>query len=125
MEAANPNGGGLISGPYTGKTFGGAGSQGIGTPAGQLASPNQPSGFGQPIGSGFGGLAALLARGEGVTRVKVWDWMERGGEQSGSSVYIGSKSSPQRRVKVVAIHRLPLHRAKPQRVPNPAPALRR
>lgn len=37
-----------------------------------------------------------LERGEGVTRVKVWDWMERGGIQSGSSVYIGSKSSLQR-----------------------------
>jgi type II secretory pathway pseudopilin PulG len=53
-EATNPNGGALITGPYTGRTYGGA-SGGIGTPASQLASPNQPSGFGQPIGGGFGG----------------------------------------------------------------------
>jgi hypothetical protein len=53
-EAANPKGGGLITGPYTGHTFSN-GSTGIGTPASQLASPNQPSGFGQPIGTGVAG----------------------------------------------------------------------
>jgi hypothetical protein len=56
-EASNPNGGALITGPYTGRTFG-ANAGGIGTPASQLASPNQPSGFGQPIGSGFGGTSS-------------------------------------------------------------------
>jgi type II secretory pathway pseudopilin PulG len=56
-EATNPNGGALIIGPYTGRTYGGTASGGIGTPAGQLASPNQPSGFGQPIGSGFSGTS--------------------------------------------------------------------
>ncbi len=54
LERATPNGGGLITGPYTGKTFG-VGSSGIGTPAGQLASPDaQPRGFGQPIGQPMG-----------------------------------------------------------------------
>ncbi len=57
-EATSPNGGALIIGPYTGHTFG-AGGGGIGTPASQLASPNQPSGFGQPIGSGFGGTSSF------------------------------------------------------------------
>jgi hypothetical protein len=56
MEASNSTGGFLIKGPYTGKTFGSGG--GIGVPAGQLASPNQPSGFGQPIGTGFGGTSS-------------------------------------------------------------------
>ncbi len=54
-EAANPTGAGLITGPYTGKSFSAASN--IGTPAGQLASPNQPTGFGQPIGAGFGGTS--------------------------------------------------------------------
>lgn len=60
MDASNPNGSGaLIVGPYTGKTFQGNSSSGIGTPAGQLASPNQPNGFGQPIGSGPAGTSGF------------------------------------------------------------------
>jgi type II secretory pathway pseudopilin PulG len=62
MEATNPNGGALISGPYTGRTYS-TGSVGIGTPASQLASPNQPSGFGQPIGSGFSGTSSGASSG--------------------------------------------------------------
>ncbi|HVZ60845.1 MAG TPA: hypothetical protein VG892_08685 [Terriglobales bacterium] len=54
-ELANPNGAGLITGPYTGKSF--AQQSKVGIPAGQLASPNQPAGFGQPIGTGFGGTS--------------------------------------------------------------------
>jgi hypothetical protein len=55
-EAATPGGGALIVGPYTRHRFGNNGG-GIGTPASQLASPNQPSGFGQPIGQGLGGAS--------------------------------------------------------------------
>jgi hypothetical protein len=55
-EAASPGGGALIIGPYTRHRYGNNGG-GIGTPASQIASPNQPSGFGQPIGQGFGGTS--------------------------------------------------------------------
>lgn len=41
---------------------------------------------------------AALNRGEAVTRVKGWERIERGGSGTGSSVYIGSKTSLQRLV---------------------------
>jgi hypothetical protein len=48
IDGATPNGGGLITGPYTGKVF--TAGNAVGTPAGQISSPASPNGsFGQPI----------------------------------------------------------------------------